>query len=440
MSRAEFIPKADQLQTFISEIAEEVGQQTGFVQRQSKMTATCFVQTLLLGWLHDPEASLNQLVQASAEVGVVISAAGLHQRLNWAAVEFLQALVVRALAWFRQRCRLPANLLAPFSQVRLVDSSLVALPDALVEHFKGVRVQGSQAALKVQLCFDYLNGNLEAVQVVPGCVPDQTCTLLTAALLPNSLTIMDLGFFKKTAFEQIAAAGGFFLSRWQTQTALYAQPDAPQPLDLLTCLRSAASDLDEIQGYLKAGQAVKVRLIYARLPPEVVAQRRRKAKAKARRRGENCSARHLELLAWALVITNVPTQDLSGEQLLLLYRVRWQIELVFKLWKSQARLDGVGNWRIQRVLCQFYGRRLGLIVFHWIVIPYRCLEPGEVSLPKAFQVLQRHSLRLIDAMANHWRGVAHLLAKIAQDFRRFARKHHRRKSPSTYQRLLFSGA
>lgn len=439
MPKQEFSRKAEQLQIFFGAMAEEIGQRSGFVQRQSKMTAMGFVQTLVLGWLSNPTAALSELIQVSAEMGISISEAGLHQRMNDRAVTFLQALFQQGLSYFRENSRLPASLFSPFSQVNLVDSSLYELPADLRAIFPGVRVQGYQAALKTHLSFDYLSGNLNAVEVSDGHQPDQTSQLPEAWASPNSLTVFDLGFFKKQRFAELEQAGGFFISRLQTQTALYGQADEGATLDLLAVLQQQAAAEGELMVSMKAKRWLSLRLIYSRLPEAVAEQRRRKARANARRRGETCSQRHLDLLGWTLFVTNVPTEWLSAEAVRLVYRLRWQIELLFKLWKSQAKLDRLGDWRLERLLCQFYGRLLGLLVFHWLVARQRCWPSGELSLPKAFRLLQRHALRLLAALLISHQAVNRLLAKLSQDFRRFARQTKRRKSPSTYQRLLNLG-
>lgn len=440
MSKSEFTRKAQQLQVFFSEMADTFGRETGFVQRKSKMTGACFVQTLVLGWLDNPEASLNQLVQVSADLGVEISVPGLQQRLNPSAVRFLKALLQQALGWFRERVRLPEEVLRHFSAVNIVDSSLFELPAALREDFPGTKVNTKPAELKLQLSFDYLSGNLNALELLAGRIPDQNSLLPTTWAKDDSLTLFDLGFFKKSRFEDIAKVGGYFVSRLLTQTGVYSQATDRLPLDLLTVLSASSAGSGEMRVYLHAQHPIEVRLVYSRLPEGVVAERRCKAKANARRRGETCSARHLELLAWSLFITNVPSDWLSLEQVVLLYRVRWQIELVFKLWKSHAKLDGIGDWSLERVMCQFYGRLLGLIIFHWSVAPYHCLPLTDLSFPKAFRIVQRHALRWVDAIANHWRGVAAIIANIMEDFQRFALKNQPRKSPSTYQLLVSSGA
>jgi len=440
MSSTKFSGKAQQLKQFLKDEAEQLSREVGVVQRRSKLTGARLVQILVLGWLADPQASLNGLVQVGRDLGVDISVPALQQRLTERTVALLQELVRMALKGFRQPTRLPQAVFQHFSAVNIVDSSLIQLPDKLQLHFRGSRKRRSPAEMKVQLSFDYLSGNLNAVELQSGRSPDQRCELPVAWATADSLTLMDLGYFKKSHLADIDAAGGYFISRLQTQTGLLAQAGDDHLIDLPTFLSNLPGTQGEVTLYLKANRTFCVRLVYARLPDEVVAERRRKAKLNAKRRGKTCSQRHLDLLAWALFITNVPSDWLSPQQIMLVYRVRWQVELIFKLWKSQACLDGVGYYGLARVLCQFYARLLGLILFHWSVASCRSILSGEISLPKAFAVFQRLAFRFMDVMRLHGRGLTHLLQRLDDDFQRFALKTIRQKSPSTLQLLIRIGA
>lgn len=440
MSSIEFSGKARQLKQFLNTEAEQISREVGVVQRRSKLSGAKLVQILVLGWLADPEASLNGLVQVGRDLGVNISVPALQQRITERAVALLQRLVGVALTGFRQQTRLPEAVFKPFRAVNLVDSSLIHLPDKLQTHFRGSRKRISPAEMKVQLSFDYLSGNLNAIELQSGICPDQRCELPLAWATPGSLTLMDLGYFKKSHLADIDQAGAYFISRLQTQTGLLAQADDDHLIDLPHFLSALPRTQAEVRVYLKTHRTFSVRLVYAPLPLEVVAERRRRAKLNAKRRGKSCSQRHLDLLAWALFITNVPSDWLSSQQIMLVYRVRWQVELVFKLWKSQAGLDRVGYYGLVRILCQFYARLLGLILFHWRVAACRSIPLGELSLPKAFAVFQRYAQRLMDVMRLHGHGLAHLLARIDDDFQRFALKTSRRKSPSTLQLLIQFGA
>lgn len=432
----QFIAKSEQLQDFLEYDARELGQITGFVQRKSKMTAACFAKTSILGWLDNPQAALSELVQVSADLGVEISEPGLHGRINAAATRFLASMVERSLCRLREQVTFPATILNQFSQVNIVDSSVFRLPDFLEAHFKGTKVQGGVSTLKVQLSFDYLVGQMNAIELQQGCSPDQRCILPTQFALPGSLTLIDLGYFDQTVFQRIDDREAFFISRLQTQTNLYLNKEDANPIDLLTLLEEQAQSCGECTLYLGYKARLKVRVIFAKIPPEVLKERRRKAKKAARRRGKTCSKRHLDLLAWALFVTNVPVEYLSTKQVILVYRVRWQIELLFRLWKSQAKMKLIGSWRIERMLCQFFARLLGVIIFQWFGAEHRFSDSYELSLPKAFDIVKRNAIRLLDAIASNWSEVATVMRKIEQDFRQFAKKNKRRKSLSTYQLLL----
>lgn len=440
MSTKQFTRKAGQMKRFLEEEAEGISRAVGVVQRRSKLTGSGLVQIVVLGWLRNPRASLNELVQVGKDLGVDMSASGLQQRLTERTVVLLQQLLEVALKWFREEGRLAGDVLKHFGAVQVVDSSLISLPEQLQAHFRGSRQHLSPAEMKLQLSLDLHSGNVNAVNLQAGTCPDQACELPLEWATPGSLTMVDLGYYKKSLFAAIDQAGGYFISRLQTQTNLFAQPDDDLALDLADFLVGRRETVGEITLYLKTEPTFPVRLVYARLPDEVVAQRRRKANASAKRRGKTCSQRHLDLLAWALFITNVPADWLAPSQILLVYRLRWQVELVFKLWKSQAALDEVGHYGLERVLCQFYARMLGLILFHWLAAPYRASPSRELSLPKAFAVFQRYAHHLIAVFHQHGRGLARLLDRITDDFQRFALKSQRRKSPSTLQLLIQAGA
>ena len=441
MSKQEFSRKSKLLQEFLGEIADEEAKASGFVERESKMSGQSFAQTVILGWMENPEGSLNDLVRCSAELGVDISESGLHQRIDGRAVEFLKRLLVRGMQTLREDTRLPEGVFKHFCSVNLLDSSQIVLPDTLQSRFAGKGGRGGAvAALKLQLSFDYLSGSLNTIQLEAGREPDQNCRLQLVYAKPNSLHVFDLGYFKQEVFEQLAEAQAYFVSRLQLQTALYRASNDEQPFDLLAFLNTQSGEINETQVYLGRKTRLAVRLIFQKLPAAVVEERRRKARLRAHQQGKACSQRHLALLEWALFITNVLADWLTAEQVLLVYRIRWQVELIFKVWKSQAKIEHVGAYRLERVLCQLYARLIALVLFHWAVASCRVGHNSELSLTKSFRIMQRYAFRLVETIATGWYELTLLLRKMTEDFLRFALKNSRRKSPSTYNLLLLSGA
>jgi len=393
------------------------------------MTAQVFVKVLVLGLLEKGTSTLNELVEVSSELGVDISESGLRQRFNAGGAALLQGLFERGMKAFSAQQGIGSGLLASFKVVNIIDSTQLSLPALLSGLFRGSGGNASSAGAKLQVCYEYQHGTLSTVELGEACVPDQSSSLPQQCAVAGSLTLVDLGYFKQTLLVALSQLHAFFLMRLNCQTNLYWQADDKQPADVLATLQVSDQPCGEIAVYVGAQARVGVRLIYQKLPPEVVAQRRRQAHTNAQKKGQTCSARHLAWLAWTLYITNVPLSVWTPPQAILTYRLRWHIELLFKLWKSHAHLDLVRCHRPESFRCILYARLLGLLIFHWLVAPYRFSDGAELSLTKAFHAFQHAMPRWIDAIADGWSDFTRCLA-------RHARTTSRRKRPSTRQRLL----
>ncbi|HTD13960.1 MAG TPA: transposase [Chthoniobacterales bacterium] len=75
------------------------------------------------------------------------------------------------------------------------------------------------------------------------------------------------------------------------------------------------------------------------MPPNLAAQRRRRARANAKRdRRLRLTRRYLKLQDWTLLLTNVEQKIWSAQQVLEAYQCRWQIEVLFKAWKTHFQI------------------------------------------------------------------------------------------------------
>jgi hypothetical protein len=424
------------LQTLLTTTADTLARRTGFVQRQSKLTGAAFAQALVFGWLANPHASLAALAQAAAVAGGALSPQGLAQRCGEAAAAFLEAVLAAAVQAVIAAEPVAIPLLQRFTAVVLLDCSTIVLPDALGLWWPGcggASAQHTQAALKLGVRFDLCSGALRGPLLYDGRTHESTTPIQSAPLPAGALRLADLGFFDLAILAQLGAEGGYWLSRLHSSTAVYdADGRRWDVLDLRTA-QGVGAQVD-LPIALGAQQHLCARLLAVRVSQEVADQRRRRLRATARDRGRTPSAARLAWCDWTLLVTNVPPALLSLREALLLARARWQIELLFKLWKSHGHIDESRSGKPWRVLCEVYAKLLAMVVQHWLLLT-GCWAYPDRSLVKAAQTVRLHALHLASALA----CPAALGAAITLIHRCLAagcRLNRRNKKPNTYQLLL----
>jgi hypothetical protein len=246
------------------------------------------------------------------------------------------------------------------------------------------------------------------------------------------LRIADLGFFALYALKKIDQEQGYWLSRPQATTAVYDWDGVR--IDLPSFLAAQATTTVDLPILLGAREQLPCRLLAVRVPQEVADQRRRRLREEARRRGRAASALQLALLEWTIFVTNAPCELMSVREALILGRCRWQIELLFKLWKSQG---GIARWRSGKagaILCELYAKLIAMIIQHWIVLT-GCWGYAERSLTKASATVRKHAMCLATALKSECR-LAEAIEAIARCVASGCRINKSKKTPHTYQLLL----
>jgi len=433
MPRSKCTTKLRTFQEILGDVVREANARCQFSQRKRECDAETFVQTLVFGWLEKPGASLEQLATTAQELGCQITKQGLDQRINPRAVVFLAYVLAECLRRLRLTQSLPIAVLARFAGVYITDSTQIKLPDLLVAEFPGSKP--SYAMVKWQVTMEYLQGIVVTIQWEDGKEPDQKCSLPVDWAQKGSLQLFDLGYFKQERLGEIAQKEAYFVCRYQSQTAIY-DPDTGERIALARRLRRPVGAAVELFCLLGRKQRLPVRLIARRLPRQEAAQRRRKARKKAKQQGKACTKTYLQLLGWEILVTNLPAADYPPALVFALYGIRWQIELVFKTWKSQLKVALIGHWRAERVLGQLYAILIGCVLCHWWTGDYRWWKQGEQSMTRMIQSIQRHIPKILRCIARQWYGSGQIFKQIEGDFLRHARKEKRKKSPSTLQTLM----
>lgn len=430
---------AGALQTILGPVAERAARATGLVQRASKLTGARFVQTLVFGWLAQPDARLSQLVQTAATLGVAITPQGIDARFGAASADCLREVVEEAVRVALAADPVAVPVLRRFAAVAVQDCTALALPDALAAAWPGCggsTPASGQAAVKLGVRLDLVSGRLEGPHVAAGRTNDRKTAVAGLPLPPGALRLADLGFFSLAELADQDAQGVYFLSRWQPGTALFT-PDG-QRHELPALLAAATAPALDRPVRLGARQRLPARLLAVRVPQEVADQRRRRLRAAARDKGRAVSAARLALCAWTVLVTNAPPALLTPREALALARARWQIELLFKLWKSHQRVD---EWRSAdpwRILTEVYAKLLAAIVQHWLLL-VGCWHVPDRSLVKAAQAIQGHALHLAAAFAARPR-LCRALRVVAACLAAAGRLDKRKAAPATVQLLLAADA
>src|SRR3954452_6096578 len=132
------IPQVSQaMQTVLTSVADTAARATSFVQRASKLTGALFTQTLVLGFLSDPDSTRQALAQTAAALGLTISPQALDQRLTETGAACLLDVLDAAAATVLAAEPVAIPLFSRLNGVFSEDSTLLCLPSTLAHIWRG---------------------------------------------------------------------------------------------------------------------------------------------------------------------------------------------------------------------------------------------------------------------------------------------------------------
>ncbi len=388
--------------------------------------------------MKNPPASLTDLAQESHSLGVKVNPQAIHERINGYSVEFMQRMFWHAFEQFKNKLALPLAILQQFNGIFIVDSTYKSLPVNMEKEYPGAGGKGSTAGLKVQFVLEFTKGNMVQLEIEPGTKPDQKYEKCLELLEKGSLIITDLGYLSIGFLRKIKDKTGYFLTRYRYKTTLYSQ--SGEKIDLIELLKEQEEEMLDIK--VEIGESKKnrvpARLISTKVPPQVAEERRRKAKRKSQVRKRTCTQAYLDSLGWSIYLTNVPPSMLSGAQVILFYRIRWQIELIFKFWKSYCGLKTIPGTRSERVLTEFYTKLLVAVLCNFVIAPIRVPEEEwfnhEISIFKVQKIFSNFSQKIMLAIPTLV-TLLELMDDLFEQIILFGCKQKRCKNPNLLARL-----
>jgi hypothetical protein len=360
---------------------EKLARETKFMQRKSKYGAQELVA--LCVWLSQNVASTSLVKLCSyleAHIGVSISPEGLNQRFNEKAVNFLRNLFLDLMKMeVFPLNTIPSEYLNYFQRIRVTDSTGFQIPDSLAHHYPGAGGSGSQAGVKIQLEYDLHSGQFLHVHLGAGRESDQTSGhRFLESVQAGDCCIRDLGYFSSEDLYEIDQQGAFYVSRLKRNSRIYTKNPEPEfhadgrikkaseylPVDVEKIMdQMKPGDTIEIANiYIGKGQKLPSRVVLYRLTEPQVKQRQEKEAAKEKSKGKAHSPQGERLVEVNMYTTNIPSDFVPTEKIHDLYSLRWQIEIVFKIWKSIFQIDHCKEIKLERLQCHFYGQLISILL------------------------------------------------------------------------------
>ncbi len=365
---------------FSPEWLRDTATKVGYVQRNRKIDPVTFFWVVVLGFgvgVQRTLASLRRAYEtASAETLVPSS---FYDRFNKNLIAFLKECLAHGIAELTSHTSLTlSDKLAGFKDLIVADGTIIRLHDRLAEQFPGAR---GKAELKIHTATG-ITGNTKSIAIYSGKTADIK-TMRIGSWVKDNILLFDLGYFKYELFSKIRGNGGYFVSRLKQSanptivSVLRAHRGNTIDLtgkklkDILPRLKREVIDV-EVEVSFKGG-ASKARKTEKDGTFEVYQPKGNTPKVKETFR--LVGILNGESKMYHFYLTNITLGQLPAEDVALLYRSRWSIELVFKELKRLYQLDVISSGAPAVVESLVLVAMLTLVVSHRLLNHMRLLTP-----------------------------------------------------------------
>lgn len=342
-----------------------IAKETGFIKRKRELTPNGFLDAMMLGALSKDEETLKtHVIALNKDHGIQMRPQSFDEHINSESVEFIKSLIQNQLKTRLHSIVKTEGFLQKWDRVILHDATQFRLPNSLKSIFKGFGGNlKCDSIFKIQHAYDLKQGTIEELEVGDAKLQDATSG---KAVMPrcgdSDLVIRDLGYFEIDSFKKAECD---YLSRLKPKTAMFGEDGKKLDMKKLDAkMRKNKLAYLDIPVTIGIKKKVKTRAVIILVPEDVKKERIRKANKQNKSYGNKTSDEFKLYAGFNIYITNVSKDELSAKQIIALYRVRWQVELMFKSWKSYFKLNVFKECKPYRVLCYVYSSLL-LILINW---------------------------------------------------------------------------
>lgn len=295
--------------------------------------------------------------------GKPVSKQAIDKKFNDSTLLFIEKLFETFLNSHLSDKYLPSYLSDHFKSVKVMDSTEFKLPNHFAEDFPGYSACNALACAAIQLEYDVLSKKIHCLSL--GCARESDKTVADQRMNyiePGELILRDLGYYSTDSYLKIEQRNAFYISRLKAQVSVYKKNAGGYEVlswsDILKNIQNNGSSSFDKWVYIGKEQKHAVRLIAWILPEEEQQKRLRKKQNKK-------GIIRKEDIIWSqlnVFITNIGDDVIDAQHIYHLYKIRWQIELMFKIWKSILNIAAARKMKSGRLKCYLYSK------FIWVLV------------------------------------------------------------------------
>lgn len=432
-----------------------IARETKFVQRDASLTAEGFISLCTFYEKSICEASLSKLSTIlTVDENIHLSPQALSERFNEYAVEFLKTILKESI--IRQNKVLENNnnnLKRIFNRINVVDATSFKISNNLKDFYKGTGGHSANAAVKIQLQYDILSGQILACDIGKGASSDSAYVKeIQQNVQPNDLVLKDLGYFKMDDLNYIDKEGAYYISKIKKYTVVHINDEKKySQVDILEYAKdlTEGQTLDIPDAYIGANKKLKTRLIITKLSEENKLKRKVKNKLVSQRYKSRMATERADL--WDSInvyVTNIDEKTMKATDIHDLYSLRWQIEIMFKVWKSLFKINRVKKVSLHRFECFLYGKLISIVLDSIIVFKAKKIaylkDKKYISIYKAFAIVRETSFKrresLLKNFTSYWSLVNNSIRLILKQGVKSKKKHKKRADEIIELTTLSSGS
>lgn len=386
-----------------------MARESGFCIRKSKFDGFQFLFSLMFAYHRGKHFSLLDMASfLYRDFRLKITKQSLHLRFNASAVRFLKNCLDLLMS---QKIRYKGDsnaLKSKFNRIRIKDSTKFALPASFSGKYKGYGgvLHNSSSMISIQYEYDFLSGQSLDLRLTEGVLNDQSDSSdFTHDIRESDLFLRDLGYCTLKFMSMVDSAKAFFVNRLAPKTNIYPDKTSKDPIDIrnyLHKLKKHGLGFMEVEVFLGKKERLPVRAVVSLTDEDTYQKRLRKTEKQARSTGNVISEAFKTRARLNIMVTNVPTEMLDAQDIRKVYSIRWQIELLFKVWKSQATIHEFNTSNIYRFECQLYGKLIWIVlnlnIFNWLQQRVLLKNKHLCSVWKYFKLILNLSDRLMEAI------------------------------------------